>query len=68
MKEIYPSAILDTDEKYKNYVEGLIDNIRRPIGKGYDVVFKGPIETRYFLDFLEETLRRFNDKNSEKSS
>ena len=52
------SAVMEDDLKYLSYLKGLIDIVEKPIQKGHDINISGPMETRYFLDFLYETIRR----------
>lgn len=49
---------MGTDEAYESYIRGMIDIVEKPTGKGHDINIPGPIESRYFLDFLYEALRR----------
>jgi hypothetical protein len=67
-RELFESAILGKDEKYLEYLESVINDIETPINEGYDIEMRGPMDTRVFLDFLYETLRRFHlYKNSEEN-
>lgn len=58
------SAIMGDDKAYKSYLMGMINELHQMVGKGYDIVIPAPMDTRIFLDFLNEALRRFyeNDK------
>ena len=49
---------MGSNEAYESYIKGMIEIVETPTGKGHDVNIPGPIETRYFLDFLYEALRR----------
>lgn len=52
------SAVMGSDIAYESYIKGMIEIVERPTGKGHDINIPGPIESRYFLDFLYEALRR----------
>ena len=62
----HESALLGNDESYESYLNGMIEELSRGIGKGMDVTIEGPVESRIFLDFLHEALRRFYVNKIEK--
>ena len=63
----YESALLGNDQSYESYLNGMIEELNRAVGKGADVVFEGPMESRIFLDFLHEALRRYYINKLEKT-
>ena len=63
----YESALLSNDKSYESYLNGMIEELNRAVGKGADVVFEGPMESRIFLDFLQEALRRYYINKLEKT-
>lgn len=60
------SAIMGDDKAYKSYLIGMINELHDSIGKGYDVIIPSPMESRIFLDFLNESLRRFYENDAKK--
>ena len=62
----YESALLGNDDSYESYLNGMIEELNRAVGKGADVIFEGPMESRIFLDFLHESLRRYYVNKLEK--
>lgn len=52
------SAILGDDINYVSYIENMLIELDAPVKQGYDLELRGPMETRIFYDFLNETLRR----------
>ena len=62
----FESAIMGNDKAYKSYLIGMINELNNSIGKGYDVIIPGPMESRIFLDFLNEALRRFYENDTKK--
>lgn len=62
----HESALLSKDESYESYLNGMIEALSSPIGKGAEVIIEGPMESRIFLDFLHEALRRYYVNKIEK--
>lgn len=57
-KYIPQSVVMGSNDAYESYIKGMIEIVEVPTGKGHDINIPGPIESRYFLDFLYEALRR----------
>lgn len=63
----YESALLSNDQSYESYLNGMIEALNRAVGRGSDIIIEGPMESRIFLDFLHEALRRYYINKLEKT-
>lgn len=63
----YESALLSNDQSYESYLNGMIEALNRAVGRGSDIMIEGPMESRIFLDFLHEALRRYYINKLEKT-
>lgn len=63
----YESALLSNDQSYESYLNGMIESLNRAVGRGSDIIIEGPMESRIFLDFLHEALRRYYINKLEKN-